>query len=504
MSLYTPNLTLDQAKALIKQYSGNTVQLFKTIQADLLTPISAYLRVSENSKYSFLLESAAQKESVGRYTIIGAHPSKILITGSQYDLKGDPLIHLETEIKKVEYIKGPDTTIHPASSGAYGYIGYDCVQYFEPKTACDLEDKLEMPDSIFMICNNVVVFDNLFKVVKVFSNLSLPVDYNRDTDEHLIENLYDACIHSIDNYITMLNTDRTPLPEQKKVVLGNTHTSLTGENRFLDMVKFMKEHIVKGDIFQSVPSQLMSRPTSLHPFNLYRFLRTINPSPYMFYFDLGDFQLVGASPELLAKVQNRVLYNHPIAGTAKRGKTAEEDEKIAQELLSDKKERAEHVMLVDLGRNDLNRVCYPETVSVDKVMQVEYFSHVIHITSSISGTLRDDMTCFNAFRSTLPAGTLSGSPKVRAVQLIYEAEKQKRGVYAGAVGHFQYNGDMDTCIAIRTIVFKDDVAYLQAGAGIVYDSVPEKEWAETIAKSMSNIKTIEQAENYYYDLQNKK
>ncbi|PVV04171.1 hypothetical protein BB560_001340, partial [Smittium megazygosporum] len=501
---YSINLSLEKVDYLIKNFPGNTVQLSKTIQSDLFTPILAYLRLSESSKYSFLLESAIGKENVGRYTIVGSNPSKVLIIGENYPLSGDPLVFLQEEIEKIEYVKDPDTIIEPVSCGAYGYIGYDCVQYFEPKTACGYEDKIGTPDSIFLICDTVIVFDNLYKVVKVISNLTLPEGYDRNGDTSVLEPLYSNSVQTIDNYISILETDRIPLPRQPKIDMNNTHTSLTGKENFLEMVQFMKEHIVKGDIFQSVPSQRMSRPTSVHPFNVYRFLRTVNPSPYMFYFDFGDFQLVGASPEMLAQVKDRVLFNHPIAGTAKRGKNKEEDEKFADILISDEKERAEHVMLVDLGRNDLNRVCKPESVSVDKVMQIEYYSHVIHICSSISGQLRDDKNCFDAFRSTLPAGTLSGAPKVRAVQLIYEAEKQKRGLYGGAVGHFQFNGDMDTCIAIRTMVFKDGIAYLQAGAGIVYDSIPEKEWEETLAKSMSNIRTIKLAENYYHQLELKK
>ncbi|KAJ2426381.1 anthranilate synthase component 1, partial [Coemansia sp. RSA 2531] len=270
------------------------------------------------------------------------------------------------------------------------------------------------------------------------------------------------------------------------------------------MVLGLKEHIVKGDIIQAVPAQRITRPTTLHPFNAYRYLRTLNPAPYMFYFDFDDFQVVGASPEMLARVQGGQVYNHPIAGTRKRGKTPEEDDRLAAELLADQKERAEHVMLVDLGRNDLNRVCKPSSVKADKLMVVERFSHVMHIVSNLSGELREGMTGFDAFRSILPAGTLSGAPKVRAVQLIYEAEKERRGIYGGALGHFSFSGDLDTCIGIRTMVFKDGNAYIQAGAGVVHDSVPVSEWQETMSKAMSNLTTIEEAEKYHYALQQSK
>ncbi|OMJ26907.1 putative anthranilate synthase component 1 [Smittium culicis] len=500
--MYNPNISLDQLKNAIRNSSGNTIPIYKTINSDLITPVIAYLRLSEHSKNSFLLESVIGKDFNGRYSLLGANPSKTLVVGPGHELSGDPLIHLEEELKKTKYILEPEIPVLQVSGGAFGYIGYDCVQYFEPKTSCELEDTLGLPDSIFLLCDDLVVFDHLFKKYNVITHLRLPTGFNIDTDESQLEDIYNNSIKTIDSMISVLNQDRVPLPKQDKIVLGNDFTFLTGQKRYEEMVIKMKEHIVKGDIFQAVPSQRISRPTSLHPFNVYRHLCTINPSPYMFYFDFESFQIVGASPEMLARVEKGKLYNHPIAGTVHRGKTEEEDKELANGLLADKKERAEHVMLVDLGRNDLNRVCKPGSVKVDKIMQPEYFSHVIHITSSISGDLRDDKTCFDAFRSTLPAGTLSGAPKVRAVQLIYEAEKQKRGVYGGAVGHFQYGGNMDTCIAIRTMVFKDSVAYIQAGGGIVYDSVPEHEWIETQNKSMSNIRTLRVAEEYYYNMQN--
>ncbi|OLY84391.1 putative anthranilate synthase component 1 [Smittium mucronatum] len=496
-----PSITFDQLKLAVQNSVGNTVPITKTLNSDLITPVLAYMRLSENNKYSFLLESVIGKDFNGRYSILGSAPSKTLIVGPGRELQGDPLIHLEKELNKTKYIVEPEIPILQVSGGAFGYIGYDCVQYFEPKTACELNDTLGLPDSIFLICDDLVVFDHLFKQFSVITHLRIPNGFNFETDQNALLDCYNNSIKTLDRMISILTSDRIPFPKQGKIVLGNDFKFLTGQKNYESMVVKMKEHIGKGDIFQAVPSQRISRPTSLHPFNVYRHLCTVNPSPYMFYFDFGDFQIVGASPEMLARVEKGKLYNHPIAGTVHRGKTEEEDKRLADGLLADKKERAEHVMLVDLGRNDLNRVCKPGSVSVDKIMQPEYFSHVIHITSSISGDLREDKTCFDAFRSTLPAGTLSGAPKVRAVQLIYEAEKEKRGVYGGAVGHFQYNGDMDTCIAIRTMVFKDGVSYLQAGGGIVYDSVPEHEWIETQNKSMSNIKTLSIAEEYYHNLQ---
>ncbi|PVU96460.1 hypothetical protein BB559_002386 [Furculomyces boomerangus] len=502
MSFYTPNISFEAIRSAVKNNPGNAIPISKTIHSDLITPILAYLKMSENTKYSFMLESVIGKDNIGRYTIIGSNPRKTMISGPGHELTGDPLIHLEAEMNETQYISVPGVPNDGVLGGAFGYIGYDCVQYFEPKTMCELKDSMNVPDSVFLMCDTIVVFDNLFKVLKIITHLRIPDNFDRQNDDAGLQELYNNSISTIDGVISVLNADSVPSIEQQKIVLGNEFVSLTGKERYMDMVVKMKEHIVKGDIFQSVPSQRVARPTSVHPFNIYRHLRTINPSPYMFYFNLDSFQIIGASPEMLAKVDKGILHFCPIAGTAKRGKDEEEDKIRAEELLNDKKERAEHVMLVDLGRNDLNRVCQPGTVNVDKIMQAEYYSHVIHITSNISGKLREDKTCFDAFRSTLPAGTLSGAPKVRAVQLIYEMEGEKRGVYGGAVGHFQYSGNMDTCIAIRTMVYKEGVAYLQAGAGIVYDSIPESEWEETLNKARSNVATIEKAENFYYSIQN--
>jgi len=284
--------------------------------------------------------------------------------------------------------------------------------------------------------------------------------------------------------------------------LGYTTTSNVGKTGYEQFVSTLKEHIIAGDIIQAVPSQRLSRPTQLHPFNAYRKLRQVNPSPYMFYLDCGEVQIVGASPETLCKVEANKVYNHAIAGTTKRGATVEEDERLGQELLNSEKDRAEHIMLVDLARNDVNRVCQPKTVKVDHLMRVETFSHVIHLTSQVSGMLRDGLTRFDAFRSIFPAGTVSGAPKIKAIELVYGLEQERRGVYAGAVGRFDFANDaMDTCIAIRTTVFKDGIAYLQAGGGIVHDSVEEDEYNETINKLKGNAKALDDAERYWHGMQ---
>jgi len=260
------------------------------------------------------------------------------------------------------------------------------------------------------------------------------------------------------------------------------------------MVERIREYVIAGDVIQTVPSQRLARKIAVHPFNIYRQLRIVNPSPYMFYLDMGDFQIVGASPELLVRVEDGVVINHPIAGTRPRGATPEEDERLAADLLADEKELAEHIMLVDLGRNDVGRVSTPGTVHVDKLMEIEKYSHVMHIVSNVSGKLAKGKTQFDAFRAVFPAGTVSGAPKVRAMEIIAELEPSKRGIYAGAVGYASFSGSLDTCIAIRTMLVKDGVAYLQAGGGIVYDSVPETEYIETVNKMRALMRAIDQAE----------
>ncbi|KAJ3338049.1 hypothetical protein HDU93_010047 [Gonapodya sp. JEL0774] len=486
--------TLSEVQEFVSSGAGNTIPVFQSIAADLLTPVSAYLKVASSSPYSFLLESVVGGEKIGRYSFLGANPTSVLKTGDKFPDKGDPLTILQDKLKDVRIVKYPG--VMNFTGGAIGYIAYDCVQYFEPHTRRDLADPLGIPDAVFMFCDTVIIFDHLTHVITVVTHMhvaegSAPgivaAEYDRATDEVL-------------KTIDMLNSEVTPLPKQVAIVLGNEGTSNVGEEGYKGFVKKLKHHINEGDIIQAVPSQRIARPTSLHPFNAYRQLRSVNPSPYMFYVDLKDFQLVGASPEMLVKVEDGKVVTHPIAGTRKRGKTTEEDNALAEELLADTKERAEHIMLVDLGRNDVNRVCRPETCKVDSLMHIERYSHVMHIVSHVSGLLRPGKTSFDAFRAIFPAGTVSGAPKVRAMELIYELERCKRGIYAGSVGFFDYAGNIDTCIAIRTMLFKDGIAYLQAGGGIVYDSDPDAEFEETINKLKSNVTALARAEQHYSSL----
>lgn len=381
------------------------------------------------------------------------------------------------------------------SGGAIGYISYDCVRYFEPKTRRPLKDVLKLPEAYLMLCDTIIAFDNVFQRFQIIHNIN--------TNETSLEEGYKVAVEIITDIISKLTDDSSPVPypEQPPIKLNQTFESNVGQEGYESHVSTLKKHIKKGDIIQGVPSQRVARPTSLHPFNIYRHLRTVNPSPYLFYIDCLDFQIIGASPELLCKSdsKNKVI-THPIAGTVKRGATTEQDDALADQLRGSLKDRAEHVMLVDLARNDINRICDPLTTSVDKLLTVQKFSHVQHLVSQVSGTLRPEKTRFDAFRSIFPAGTVSGAPKVRAMELIAELEGERRGVYAGAVGHWSYDGKtMDNCIALRTMVYKDGIAYLQAGGGIVYDSDEYDEYVETMNKMMANHSTIVQAEEMWAD-----
>lgn len=486
----------DVERLIYHEKRGNCVPVYIQLPADLITPVIAYLRIAHNSKYSFLLESVLAGENIARYSFIGADPFKLVRVGPNEAIQGDPMLALERELSVYKYVKIPQ--VPTFTGGAIGYVAYDAIQHFEPKTARPLKDTLGIPEAVFMLADTLLIYDHLFQNIKIVSHVFCP---ENSTPSNLAFT-YQTAVSKIRRLArTMVSPEITEVPQQP-ITLGNTSTSNVGKEGYERYVTTLKDHIVAGDIIQAVPSQRLSRPTQLHPFNAYRGLRQLNPSPYMFYLDCGEVQIVGASPETLCKVEANKVYNHAIAGTTKRGETAEEDERLGEELLRSEKDRAEHIMLVDLARNDVNRVCQPKTVKVDHLMRLERFSHVIHITSQVSGMLREGLTRFDAFRSIFPAGTVSGAPKIKAIELVYGLEQERRGVYAGAVGRFDFANDaMDTCIAIRTTVFKDGVAYLQAGGGIVHDSVEEDEYYETINKLKGNTKALEEAERYWYDIQ---
>ena len=427
-------------------------------------------------------------------------------TGPGHGPECDPLPLLEKELAQYREAVIPGLVLPPLTGGAIGYVGYDCVRYFEPRTAREMKDVLKVPESLFMLFDTIVAFDHFFQVVKIITYLHLPSSY---THSPSLSSAYDSAHRTLSATVSILQSQDLHLPPQPPITPNQNYESNVGQGGYEAFVLSLKKEIQRGSIIQAVPSHRIARPTNLHPFNIYRQLRTTNPSPYLFYISCSTFQLVGASPELLVKREEDThrIITHPIAGTVKRGANLTEDLELADELRASLKDRAEHVMLVDLARNDINRVCEPISTKTDRLMVVEKFSHVQHLVSQVSGFLRIDKTRFDAFRSIFPAGTVSGAPKVRAMELIAELEKEKRGVYAGAVGYFGYGsidrdgneteGAMDTCIALRTMLVKDGVAYLQAGGGIVWDSVPEEEWIETMNKAAANVRCIAAAEERY-------
>ncbi|KAL9603169.1 MAG: hypothetical protein Q9219_001372 [cf. Caloplaca sp. 3 TL-2023] len=491
----------------------NLVPLCATISGADLTPSAAYKKLT-HSKLSFLFESVAAAQTIGRHSFVGANPRKVLKTGPGHGPEENPLHFLQRELSKSREAVIPGLELPPLTGGAIGYVGYDCIRYFEPRTARPLKDVLQIPESLFMLFDTIVAFDHAFSAVKVITYIHVPSSF---TDPSALENAYNDAQSILDQTISILQSEKIPQPPQPPIPLPRDqstnidkpgYTSNIGQAGYETHVRTLKDHIWRGNIFQAVPSHRLARRTALHPFNIYSHLRMLNPSPYLFYIDCADFQLVGASPELLAKSENGRVITHPIAGTVKRGKTPALDEELAEELRRSEKDRAEHVMLVDLARNDVNRVCDPHTTKVDRLMVVERFSHVQHLVSQVSGVLRKGKSRFDAFCSIFPAGTVSGAPKVRAMELIAELEGEKRGVYAGAVGYFGYDwvgeggevegeGAMDTCIALRTMLVKEGMAYLQAGGGIVFDSDPGDEWVETMNKLGSNIQCIDGAEEMY-------
>ncbi len=477
--MYYPDL--QQVKELA--HKGNLIPICREISADLDTPVSAYLKVAR-PPYSFLLESVEGGERVARYSFIGTEPDTVIRTGKGQTLgKTDPLVPIERELNRYKLIEVPG--MQRFNGGAVGYLSYESVNYFEDLPTPDA-DVLNLPESVFMLTKTYMVFDHVGHKISVVSNAHLNGN---------IERAYNEATARIDEIISRLQSPLSmPMsanssPSQRLA----TESNMTPEE-FYDMVNHVKEYIVAGDVIQTVVSQRLSRPTTADPFQIYRSLRAINPSPYMYYFELDGFQIVGASPEMLVQVENGIVSTNPIAGTRPRGADQQEDDANEVELRSDEKERAEHIMLVDLGRNDIGRVSEPGSVSVNQLMDVERYSHVMHLVSRVSGKLRDGYTNFDALRACFPAGTVSGAPKIRAMEIIAELEPDQRGPYAGAVGYFDFTGNMDTAIDIRTLVIKDGIAHAQAGGGIVYDSTPDFEYRETLHKASALMRAIDAAE----------
>jgi anthranilate synthase component 1 len=473
----------------------NRIPLAREVLADLDTALSTYLKLAD-APYSYLLESVHGGEKWGRYSIIGLPSETIVrINGQDIEVKHcgevieqtkseDPLTWIEEF--KAQY-KVPDLDHLPRfNGGLVGYFGYDTVRYVEPRLGDSPNpDPLECPDILLMVSNDLIVFDNLS------GRLYLIVHADPSN-----ANAYKKAQDSLDTLTSYLRT-ATPKYSSSttgKAVHEDDFVSGFTHDGFIDAVEKAKQYITDGDIMQVVLSQRLSIPFSAQPMDLYRALRTLNPSPYMYYLNLEDFHIVGSSPEILVRMENDDVTVRPIAGTRPRGKTPEEDKALEQDLLSDPKELAEHLMLIDLGRNDAGRVSQIGTVNLTDKMIVERYSHVMHIVSNVTGKIVPDMTCIDALRATFPAGTVSGAAKVRAMEIIDELEPVKRGVYAGAVGYLSWSGNMDTAIAIRTAVIKDNTLTIQAGAGIVYDSIPEMEWQETMNKARAIFRAVAMAE----------
>ena len=475
---------------------GNVVPVYAELVADNETPISVFQKLDDGG-HSFLFESAEQNEESGRFSFLGFRPRVILqsngstITISEgeqtrsFETTTDPLSDLEALMRNFRFVQSPE--LPRFAGGAVGFLGYDVVRYFEPTVPLAARDDLKTPEMIFVVMGTVVIFDHRFRRVKVVVNAMI--------QESDVDAVYDEAVREIHDTLGKFSTSiRVPLIDAQQPVSPATATSNVTREQFETAVEEAKERIAAGDIFQVVLSQRFETEFKGDAIDLYRCLRLVNPSPYMFCLRFGaGFSLVGSSPELHVRVTNDLVEVRPIAGTRRRGKTPDEDARNAAELLADPKECAEHVMLVDLARNDVGRVSEFGSVRVTEQMTVERYSHVMHIVSHVVGKLRADKNAFDVMRATFPAGTVSGAPKIRAMQIISELEGIKRGCYAGAVGYFGFDGALDCCIALRSVVLKNGRAYVQAGAGIVADSVPAAEYQETVSKAGAMLEAIARA-----------
>jgi anthranilate synthase component 1 len=474
---YTPSLSD------VRRFAANghnIVPVYREVRADLETPVSAFLKVARGP-YSYLLESVEGGERMGRYSFIGTEPYRVAAFDHE---DGDPLLEVERELSRFRAVTVPG--LPRFVGGAVGYLGYEVVNHFEPRVPVPEQDALGIPESWLMFTDTLLVFDHLMHTIKVLTHVRLDGD---------VDASYEQARWKIDGLVERLQRPLGALPYVPfHGTGGQPVTSNWKREDYLEAVDRTKRYITGGDIIQAVISQRFSRETGAHPFEVYRSLRTINPSPYMYYLHFGDVSIVGASPELLVNVEDGLVEVHPIAGTRPRGKTAFDDERLAEELRYDPKEIAEHTMLLDLGRNDVGRVSEPGSVRVTQQLDIEHYSHVMHLVSHVQGQLRDGISAYEALRAGFPAGTVSGAPKIRAMEIIAELEPDRRGAYAGAVGFFDFSGNIETCITIRTLVMKDGVAHVQAGGGIVYDSDPVKEFEETQHKARALLAAIDDAE----------
>jgi anthranilate synthase component I len=475
--MYYPSL--EEVKK--RRTEGNLIPVYQEIVADLETPVSAYLKIQQNSP-SFLLESVEGGQRLARYSFIGTEPYKVLRINREDNIDPLPLIRAEME----RYTPVPVDGLPRFYGGAVGYLAYEAVTHFEnlPSPA---DDQFGLPEAVFLFTDTLLVFDHVTHKIKVLSHVRLDGD---------IDKSYLAATGKIDELVARLNCPLKAGQQTRTISAPVERTPASSPTRkeFEESVRKIKQYINAGEVIQVVLSQRMVRQTEAAPFEIYRALRTINPTPYMYFLDFIDFQIIGTSPEILVRVEDGTVMTRPLAGTRPRGKTPAEDARLEQELRNDEKEKAEHIMLVDLGRNDIGRVSEPGSVKVSELMDVERYSHVMHMVTHVQGKLSRDYSVFDALRACFPAGTVSGAPKIRAMEIIAKFEKEKRGPYAGACGYFSFSGNMDMAIAIRTIVMKGKTAYTQAGCGIVYDSVPEREYEETLNKARALVNAIDQAE----------
>jgi anthranilate synthase component 1 len=487
--------SLEEFRQKAKQ--GNLIPVYREILADMETPVSAFRKI-DDGRYSFLLESVEGGEKWARYSFLGSKPSVVV---RSFDREVEIIRHGKTEKRSFDrdpleaindilsaYKPVPDPNLPRFYGGAVGFMGYDTVRFFERLP--DRQKKgMGLPDVLFMITDTLVIFDNVTHMIKVVSNAHV--------DGNSVTAAYREAAAKIDAIVKKLR-GRVPgaRGRQKRKRKGKSAQLKSNftQPQYEQAVLKAKEFIKAGDIFQVVPSQRFERSISVEPYEIYRALRLINPSPYMYFLRCGDATIVGASPEVMVRLEGQRIDLRPIAGTRRRGATEDEDRSLAEELLADPKERAEHIMLVDLGRNDVGRVSAAGSVQVSELMVIERYSHVMHIVSNVRGTLENGRDSFDVIRACFPAGTVSGAPKIRAMEIIDELEPTRRGPYAGAVGYFGFSGSMDTCITIRTLVIKGKTAYIQAGGGVVADSDPAAEYQETVNKAKAMMRAVEMAE----------
>ncbi|NJD69110.1 MAG: anthranilate synthase component I [Candidatus Methylomirabilota bacterium] len=481
-----------------KSAAGNLIPVYREIVADMETPVSAFRKI-DRGDYAFLLESVEGGEKWGRYSFLGSNPALVFhakgttatvttAAGAQsHTIEQDLLEPLKSILRRYRPVQADD--LPRFYGGIVGFLSYDVVRQFERLPATTKND-LDLPDAFFLLPDTLLIFDNVSHRIKIVANAFVP-----ETDPQQLREAYDEAARKIDDVVDALrrplHMGRRPGGDGGELQLNSTMS----QTEFVRAVERTQEYVRAGDVVQTVISQRLSTKTTADPFDIYRALRTINPSPYMYYLRLGEIRVAGSSPEVLVRLEEGRIDLRPIAGTRPRGRSDAEDLAFEQELLADPKERAEHIMLVDLGRNDVGRVAVIGSVAVSELMTVERYSHVMHIVSNVQGILADGHDAFDLLRACFPAGTVTGAPKIRAMEIIEELEPVRRGLYAGAVGYFGFSGNMDTCITIRTVIISDGTAYVQAGAGIVADSDPEREYEETMNKAKGMLRAIQMAES---------